>query len=160
MMEQRHHVRSGPCSPRVSAAAESSRSHPFSFPPLCAFWCFTLSVDDSRRKLSQHWIDCWGNVAVCALSCTMWDLSSPTKDWTPVPCIRRQILDDKQDPSKWVLRKIQENVRGIRYKASRGHRERRAGVEKSLVLQSARLIPEASSRNYGHWGVCPFDLNS
>lgn len=49
-----------------------------------------------------------------------------------------------------MLRKIQDNVRGIRYRASRGHRERMAGVEKTLVLQGARLIPEASSGNERH----------
>ena len=38
------------------------------------------------------------------LSCGMWDLSSPTRDWTHLPCIARQFLNH------WTPREVTESV--------------------------------------------------
>ena len=54
-------------------------------------WC-TDSLDEAHKVSSC--------TTKASLPCCMWDLSSPTRDQTQVPCIARQILNH------WVIREV------------------------------------------------------
>ena len=106
-------VKSRTCSPRVSLLLQSL--HAFSFQPVCASWCFAFSGDESTGYLSEDWDEA-GATSSCraALGCTSaWGTLVPNWRLNSIPCIRRQILDHQQGPSKWVWRKIRDNVRGV-----------------------------------------------
>lgn len=78
--------------------------------PSGALLCLWMSPRESSLN-TEMTVGTASSCSACAqLHLGMWDLSSPTKDWTPVPCVRRQILDNKQDPSKWVLRRFRTTL--------------------------------------------------
>ena len=86
--------------PRVLAGFESQ---PWGFKSQAGFW-------PGLSLCTWIQVPIWGEQF--QLQCSMWDLSSPTRDWTHILCIARQILNHwttKEVPSLLCIRPSSNN---------------------------------------------------